>query len=77
MAAGRPLTYIDHLIGYAQLFGRSVILLCQSSLSAQSFSVTPFPTLYLSLHTCYTAQWPPSLPIIRAIVGSGLSVDTA
>ena len=36
MAAGGPLTYIDRLIGCAQLRGYSVTLLSQSSLSGKS-----------------------------------------
>jgi len=61
MAAGRPLTHIDRLIGCAHLFDYSVIVLCQSSLSAQSFSATSFPTRYLSLHTGY--MYHPMAPI--------------
>ena len=30
---------------------------------AQNFSVTPPPTLYVSLHTWYTTQWPQLLPV--------------
>ena len=40
-------------------------------------AVTSFPTLCVSLHTWYTTQWPQSLPLIRAIVVSGLSLHTA
>ncbi|KIJ97268.1 hypothetical protein K443DRAFT_256141 [Laccaria amethystina LaAM-08-1] len=49
------------------LFGHSP---CQSSLSAQSFSFTSFPTLYVSLHT---TQWPRSLPVNE----QSLSLDSA
>ena len=77
VAAGRLLTYIDCLIGCAQLDGYSVILLGQSSLGAQSFSVTSLPTLYVSLDTWYTAQWPQFMPVIQAVVIFGLSVHTA
>ena len=70
VAAGRPLIYIDRLIRCAQLCGYSVILLCQSSqLSHSRRSV--------SLHPWYTTQRPQSLPVIRAIVISRLSLHTA
>ncbi|EDR03360.1 uncharacterized protein LACBIDRAFT_331725 [Laccaria bicolor S238N-H82] len=40
----RQISHIVHLIGCAHLCGSSPILLSQSSLSAQNFSVTSFPT---------------------------------